>query len=346
MHLVVPTHWHHEYSSEPVKAEFQPVLAGNARRIKILLAGSANRHVYRGLPRRVLSEVSPDAVFIEQEPFALVTGQWLPSIVRARVPFALQQDENLVRQLPWIARAIRRQSLVRASFVAARSPRAAEIVHAFAPELPAPVVPHCIMDWKPGTAVTRREGALRIGYAGRFVEEKGLRDLLLAFQRMRQPARLLCFGDGPLRVELERATTCSRPVEVITGIPHERMDRAYREMDVLVLPSRTTPTWAEQFGRVLVEAMSFGRPVIGSDSGEIPWVIGQTEGGRIFREGDVAALAACLDELASDPGLREALGTAGQRSVEAEFAPAAVADQTDHLLRTAIATHRSALAPP
>ena len=42
-----------------------------------------------------------------------------------------------------------------------------------------------------------------------------------------------------------------------------------------MLPSLTRPNWKEQFGRVLVEAMACGVPVVGSDSGEIPRVIGE-----------------------------------------------------------------------
>jgi len=45
-------------------------------------------------------------------------------------------------------------------------------------------------------------------------------------------------------------------------------------LDVLVLPSRSRSFWKEQFGRVLIEAMACGVPVIGSSSGEIPNVIG------------------------------------------------------------------------
>jgi glycosyltransferase involved in cell wall biosynthesis len=58
------------------------------------------------------------------------------------------------------------------------------------------------------------------------------------------------------------------------------MRDAYAEMDVLVLPSRTTSRWAEQFGRVLIEALWCGVLVVGS--GEIPWIVETTGGGRVF----------------------------------------------------------------
>jgi glycosyltransferase involved in cell wall biosynthesis len=104
-------------------------------------------------------------------------------------------------------------------------------------------------------------------------------------------------------------------------------------MDVLVLPSRTTPRWAEQFGRVLVEAQSCGIPVIGSDSGEIPWVIQVTGGGVIFPEGDDEALAGELILLRDDVEKRLALGERGRERARALFSVRAVADKMENLLR-------------
>ncbi len=72
--------------------------------------------------------------------------------------------------------------------------------------------------------------------------------------------------------------------------------------DALVLPSRTTPRWKEQFGRVLIEAMACETPVVGSDSGEIPRVIG--DGGLLFVEGEANILAQRLLRLYEDPQFR------------------------------------------
>ncbi len=72
-----------------------------------------------------------------------------------------------------------------------------------------------------------------------------------------------------------------------------------RNTDVFVLPSLSRPNWLKQFGRVLIEAMACGVPVIGSTCGEIPNVLG--EAGLIFPEGQVEALAACLCALLTNP---------------------------------------------
>jgi glycosyltransferase involved in cell wall biosynthesis len=88
-------------------------------------------------------------------------------------------------------------------------------------------------------------------------------------------------------------------------------------LDCLVLPSRTTARWKEQFGRVLVEAMACGVPVVGSSSGEIPRVIG--DAGAVVPEGDAGALTRAVRALADDPAECAALGARGRARVLRDF---------------------------
>jgi glycosyltransferase involved in cell wall biosynthesis len=76
-------------------------------------------------------------------------------------------------------------------------------------------------------------------------------------------------------------------------------------------------------------------PVVGSDSGEIPWVIEQTGGGLTFAEGDPAQLAERLGALRADPDLRRRLATSGREQVEAQFALPAATDALEDLLERA-----------
>jgi glycosyltransferase involved in cell wall biosynthesis len=110
------------------------------------------------------------------------------------------------------------------------------------------------------------------------------------------------------------------------------MAAAYAQLDVLALPSRTTPTWKEQFGRVVVEALWCGVPVVGSDSGEIPWLIELTGGGLTFPEGNPAQLAARLRELRASPELRGQLTRSGRATVERLFSVPAASDAFERLL--------------
>jgi glycosyltransferase involved in cell wall biosynthesis len=86
------------------------------------------------------------------------------------------------------------------------------------------------------------------------------------------------------------------------------------------------PNWKEQFGRVLIEAMACGVPVVGSTCGEIPHVIG--DAGLIFAENDDAGLSAHLQRLHDQPALREALSRCGRARVLANYGMGHIADET------------------
>jgi glycosyltransferase involved in cell wall biosynthesis len=150
---------------------------------------------------------------------------------------------------------------------------------------------------------------------------------------------LRLLGDGPQREALREMAgvyNISGSVSIEPPIPSTEMPAFYRTLDALVLPSRTRPNWKEQFGRVLIEAMACGVPVIGARSGAIPEVIG--EAGLLFDEGDAAGLRNHLAELLADPALREALATAGRQRVLDRFTQAQIATQTVDVYRRMMAS--------
>ena len=331
--LVVPARWKHDYSADEVAPGRLPELHARFRPAPVALPGQPQRHIYRpGIVGKVLSEAAPAVAFLEEETFSVPAFQWGVACWRRRIPFGVQADENLDRPLPLPARLMRAWTLRHASFVAARSPKAKEMVERWGARGRVEVIPHAVPLWET-VPRTGSDGPFTIGFAGRFVEEKGLRDLVSAADQLTGQTRLLLTGNGPMRDELSSIAHNGLEVEVVSDISHDDMATAYARMDVLVLPSRTTPTWAEQFGRVLVEALWCGVPVIGSDSGEIPWVITSTGGGLVFPEGDVAALADRIGVLRANPAQREALARAGRESVERLFGVEAVGRRLDDVLR-------------
>jgi glycosyltransferase involved in cell wall biosynthesis len=176
----------------------------------------------------------------------------------------------------------------------------------------------------------------RVGFAGRLVVEKGLDVLVKALALMDGERELVVAGDGPMRAWLHEQNLGGATLRLLSGLSHDEMPTAYAQMDVLVLPSRSTPTWVEQFGRVLVEAVSCGAPVIGSCSGEIPWVIEATGAGRVFPEGDWAALCGILEELRDDKVERERLVSKGAARVQELFSVSAVASELSLVLQRAL----------
>jgi glycosyltransferase involved in cell wall biosynthesis len=332
--LVVPARWWHDYATTPFEAEVHPALEGRVRREPIAFVGSVQRHVYVNPPWSVLRDLGADIVFAEEEYFSVPAAEWGVAARHVGVPFGVQADENLDRALPVPARALRAWTLRNASFLAARSPTAARLARRHGGPSCSAIVPHAVPLW--GASPRRCEDVFTVGFAGRLVEEKGVADLLAACIELGPPLRLLVAGDGPMRAAVQEATLPSPGLDLRTGLGHAGMPHAFAEMDVLVLPSRTTTRWAEQFGRVLVEAMSFGIPVIGTDSGEIPWVIDETGGGRVVPEGDVAVLARELADCRDHRDDWHALGVAARSVVDERFSASAAAGSLDRLLHRAL----------
>jgi glycosyltransferase involved in cell wall biosynthesis len=136
----------------------------------------------------------------------------------------------------------------------------------------------------------------RLGYLGRLSEDKGLRILLAALDELAREGeeiRLVVGGAGPLAAELQ----ARGDVEFAGLVPHREAHTFYERIDCFVLSSLTTPHWKEQFGRVIVEAFGMGRPVIGSDSGAIPEVLGVLEWPWTYPERSPGDLARRIRDL-------------------------------------------------
>jgi len=163
-----------------------------------------------------------------------------------------------------------------------------------------------------------------IGFAGRFVEAKGVPVLVAALERLRAPWRALFVGGGPLEGEL-RAFAKSRPgqVAIATGVKHEDVPGYLNAMDLLCVPSQTTEGWREQFGRVLIEAMASGLSIVASDSGEIPFVVG--DAARIVPEDDLDGWVKAIGESLADEPWRVACGGRGIARAAERFALPVVA---------------------
>ncbi|MDM9379344.1 hormogonium polysaccharide biosynthesis glycosyltransferase HpsO [Chlorogloeopsis sp. ULAP01] len=176
-----------------------------------------------------------------------------------------------------------------------------------------------------------------VGFVGRFVQEKGLLTLLDALELLPdKPWKLLLLGRGVLKSELINKATEKKIKDKIIfreSVPHEQVAQYINVMNTLILPSETTYQfktissvgWKEQFGHVLIEAMACQVPVIGSNSGEIPYVI--ENAGLVFPEGDAKALADCIVQLIEKPDLAQNLGQMGYQKVMAQYTNKALAKQ-------------------
>ncbi len=335
--IVVPSHWRHDYSDSDIRPQALAGLESALRPVRVLLPGRPQRHLYLTSCRVVCKQIHPDVAYLEAEPFALSAAQWGHTLHRLGIPFGVQSYENIDRALPRPLRWLRSRVLRDAAFVAARSDSAAELVRSWGARGEVQLAPPAVPPWddaeRPAKPAPR---SFTVGYAGRLTEAKGLRDLLAAVRLLAAPVELILIGDGVLRDELDGQAIPGSKVRVLDGIRHEQMAAAYAQLDVLALPSHTTATWKEQFGRVVIEALWCGVPVVGSDSGEIPWLLELTGGGLTFPEGRPEQLAERLERLRSDPALRGQLAATGRAAVERLFTVAAATDPLEGMLLRAV----------
>lgn len=147
-----------------------------------------------------------------------------------------------------------------------------------------------------------------VGFCGRFVEEKGIFDLLEAVEQVRRTHPRVCLvylGGGALEADL-KAKAAERPwFRLLPPVPHLEVPQIICHFDLFILPSKpqldpAKGIWEEQFGHVLIEAMMCGVACIGSNSGGIPEVL-EEERRSLFSPGDVQELALLISGLVSSP---------------------------------------------
>lgn len=295
------------------------------------LNGSYHTHYYPRLTR-ILTDAQPDLVHIDEEPYNLATFLALRSARRIGARTLFFTWQNLQRSYPPPFRWLERYVYQSANGAIAGNHAATQVLRAKGYRGPLTVIPQFGVDpvvFAPTAANVEPHRPFTIGFAGRLVEEKGLFVLADALAQLQGSWKMRFYGDGPLAPALQarfQELGLADRVRWRARIPSAEMPAAYGALDAVVLPSLTRPNWMEQFGRVLIEAMSCGVPVIGSDSGEIPHVIG--DAGIIVPEGDATDLAAALGRLRDDPALRADLSRRGRARVMANYAQGQIARET------------------
>jgi len=331
---VFPERW----AGRPAEPDPAGVPSPWLRRTPARWTGRNHLHWY---PRigRVLDALHPDLVHVDEEPYSLVTAQVLRLCARRGLPVVFFAWQNLSKRLPPPFHAVRRYVFGGAAGAIAGSESAAAVLRERGYRGPLALIPQfgvSLERFRPDPALRREHrrrlginhAAFLVGFAGRLVREKGV-DLLLAAAAGVPALAVLLLGDGPLRPALaqtaQRLGLDSR-LYALGQLSSTDVPGWLNACDALVLPSCATPGWREQFGRVLIEAMACGVPVVGSRSGEIPAVIG--EAGLLVPEGDAAALQEALQRLVADPELARSLASAGRCRVAQRFTQERIAEAT------------------
>jgi glycosyltransferase involved in cell wall biosynthesis len=319
-------------------AHFEPTPDDGQRTSAIAAYGTRSPHLFAYGPElRQLLQGGYDVVYAWEEPY-VVSGWQIARWTPARTLFTFLTLQNIRKRYPPPFSWLERTSLERCAgwLYCGHSIHDAQKDKPGYAERPSAYGPLGVdvelFRADPALRCAAREelgwdtdGAPVVGYVGRFVPEKGLAVLMSALDAVKSPWRALFLGGGPLEPEL-RSWARRYPDRVrITVAPHDRVNAYVNAMDVLCAPSESARHWKEQFGRMIVEAHACGVPVVGSDSGEIPFVVGA--GGIIAPERDVPAWTRAISELLEDGARRRELARLGLERAHEVFAWPQVARQ-------------------
>jgi glycosyltransferase involved in cell wall biosynthesis len=324
---VAPRQFHGDLGPIELKAlpgepcQLEPVNAYLSKRIHVFFYGSEARDLLRR---------DWDVVHAWEEPYVFA-GYQLARWAHPRTKYAFSTLQNITKRYPppfsWFERSVLRRAdawlYCGKTVFDTLNPRRA---YASRPSAPAPLgVDLQLFAPDPEARRSTRErlgwsadGPPVVGFLGRFVADKGLALLAAALDAVRQPFRVLFVGGGPERALLDRWARHHGDRVRIASATHTEVPAYLNAMDMLCAPSQTTPHWREQFGRMLVEAMACGVPVLGSDSGEIPFVV--SDAGRVLPERNVGAWVKAIEEQLGDAALRRELSERGLERVHREYA--------------------------
>ncbi len=334
--LIVPERWA-DIALEKRQSDNYKVVPS-----RIIFNGYNHFHCYPSISG-LFKDIRPDIVHIDEEHYSFITFQAMRLAKKFGAKAIFFTWQNIYKKYPPPFSWIEKYNLRHADFAIAGNQEAKNILFQKGFNKEVEVIPQFGIDpkiFKKDDVENLKkelnpEDKFIIGFAGRLVREKGIIDLLDAVLNIELDSHLFIIGAGPLKnkiIERAKGAGISQRVKIIDPVPSFEIYKYFNCMDCLALPSLTTSNWKEQFGRVLIEAMACEVPVIGSNSGEIPNVIG--DAGLIFKEGNISDLASKIRLLRNNDALRIELGRKGRQRVLEHFTQKIVAEKTYEVYKT------------
>jgi glycosyltransferase involved in cell wall biosynthesis len=254
---------------------------------------------------------------IHEEPFSNAARQWLAA-APSTLPIVMYTAQNIDKRLPppFFGYERRAHKRVSAFYPCSRQAAAVTRGKGFRGQIDVIPLGYDAALFRPGEQKLD-DAEVVLGLFGRLVPEKGVLDAVrvLAGVNEVRPARLWLVGSGPEEgsaLQLAQALGINGRVVPKGERSGPDLAQLYREAHFALVPSRTTATWVEQFGRIIVEAQASGAVVAGYSSGAIGEVAGAA--GALAPEGDVTALASRVTDLLTRPDEYGRRRTEGLRS--------------------------------
>ncbi len=264
----------------------------------------------------ILLRTKPDIIYLKEEPYSIAAFQWvvLSHIFSRESKIIIESDENLIFTQPFPYSWIEKFVLNSIDSIACVPTDGIKLYRTkgFKGQI---YKTSYFIDEEVFHSIDKEKASLHfpeintsmpsIGYVGRITEEKGIDTLIEATKILiskgyKFNVYLLGSVNPEFKTKLESFLSdplVKEHLHLLKARPMEKLVFFYNLMDAIVLPSKTTSWWKEQFGRVIIESQACGTPVIGSSSGEIPYVIGDSF--FVFEEGNPLALATIMEKIVS-----------------------------------------------
>lgn len=335
MHVVCPPAWREGGSlTRPTRAPGEQVHV-------LPIQGQSKPNLFWYAPRPLrglLYRLRPDIIDLHEEPYSLAAAGVLYALHReapnARV--CVYTAQNLPHEYPPPFSIIERRVLLRAGAAYPCSTEAGDRLRQRGFQGSVHVLPLGVTIPK---LTERAQGPLRVGFISRLEPYKGGMMAVRAFAAAaaRVDAVMDVIGAGRQQEAMEhqvRLLGMSQRVRFHGALTQDETLSMMGSLDVVLVPSLTTRTWKEQFGRVPVQAMAYGTAVIASDSGSLREVV--DDAGVLVPEGDQAALSAALTRLLVEPRLLDEVRMRGRARAERAFSWEAVSDGVDVMYREVV----------
>lgn len=286
---------------------------------------------------KVLNDFKPDVFHIIQEPFSLIAWELIniSKLIHPQPKIVLESAENQYFRQYYPYRFFEKSNLSDTDALITVPLEGKEVWKwkGYKKE-----VHQCYLGYNSQLFFDRKlekKMPVKICYVGRMLEEKGIRILMDVFNQLslKHDIELHLLGDGPIRKNIIDENTNSR-IRFHEPVNNSAVPDFLSQMDILVLPTQTTKTCKEQFGRVLTEAMACGVVVVGSSSGEIPNVI--RDAGLVFQENKKEELCSALEKLVTNKTLRLEFAAKGEKRALANFTWKTVAKRTKEIYESVL----------
>ena len=290
----------------------------------VLLNGMDGGHIYNPITVfKAIKKFKPDLIYFDQEVFSLSAFEMAIFSKFFSIPLVAVNAENIMdKKLSFIRKWTRKFVLETAKAIRIECKGGEYCLRNWGYKGHLALIPFEI-DTKKFYPTRDKKKEFVIGYIGRLTYKKGLDVFLKAAQKLKKENfqfKVVIVGEGPEKNKL-KALSKYLDIENIVSwkdtIEFDKVPEVMRNFNAFVLPSRAGRIWKEQFGRVIIEAMASGVPVIGTTSGSIPEVIGRND--MLFPEDHDEKLAEIIKKLMNDKKFKREIAEYNIKRAEKEI---------------------------